>query len=68
MTKRKNPGQPSLHPGRDARMNQLAEWMSEHGDDSRAFLRRAANALGWSYDSTKKVWYRICARMGAQAV
>lgn len=56
-------GQPSKHPGRDVRMDELAEWMSEHGDT----VSKAAKALGWPYDNTKQVWYRIIARLGPQA-
>ena len=53
----------TAHPGRDVRMVALADWMAEHGGG----IRDAAKALGWPYDNTKKVWTRICKRLGAQA-
>lgn len=55
------------HPGRDVRMAELAEWMANASPD-RAHVKFAAKALGWTYDSTKHVWRRICKRMGAQAI
>jgi molybdenum-dependent DNA-binding transcriptional regulator ModE len=51
------------HPGRDTRMDQLAEWMAEFGGT----VSEAAKALGWRYDNTKHVWRRIRRRLGAQA-
>jgi valyl-tRNA synthetase len=54
----------STHPGRDVRMNELSEWMAEHGGR----IRDAAKALGWSADSTKHVWQRVRRRMGPQAI
>lgn len=54
----------STHPGRDVRMNELAEWMAENGGR----IRDAAKALGWPYDSTKQVWRRVRKRLGEQAV
>jgi hypothetical protein len=55
---------PSHHPGRDVRMHELSEWMSEHGGS----MYEAHKALGWRYDNTKQIWYRILKRMGPQAV
>jgi molybdenum-dependent DNA-binding transcriptional regulator ModE len=45
-------------------MNELAEWMSEHGGR----IRDAAKALGWNYDATKQVWRRVRKRLGEQAI
>lgn len=54
----------STHPGRDVRMDQLAEWMAESGGR----IRDAAKALGWNYDATKQCWRRVRKRLGKQAV
>lgn len=61
MTKRKISSQ---HPGREVRLNQLAEWMAEHGGS----VSQAAKSLGWPYDNTKHIWHRLLKRMGPQAV
>lgn len=53
----------SSHPGRDVRMCELAEWMSENGGT----ISQAAKALRWPYDNTKQVWRRIRKRLGVQA-
>lgn len=55
----------STHPGRDVRMDQLAEWMSENGGR----IRDAAKALDWPYENTKAVWRRVCKRtFGERAI